>query len=280
MRVPFLRSTVHTTPLLVLAAALALVPATPLEAQQDQDKRVVGVLRYENNSGDAQYDHLGRAFSSMMISDLSAVDRLQLIERERLEEVMDELDLQQSGYVDEESAQSLGMIVGAEYLVLGSFVTVEPEIRMDTRVTRVETTEIVTTGEVTGQKDALFDLQQSLADQIIDGLEIALTEEEQRLLAERQQENRIDDMETLVGYSQALCYLDNGSYAEALDRIQEVQRAAPGSRLIANTLSLARERAVDSGRDRARNEVTRRLGGRLGGLLGRREPEPSPVASC
>lgn len=279
MLAPFSPSTARTTPLLILAAALALVP-TALVAQQDQDKTVVGVLRYENNSGDPQYDHLGRAFSSMMISDLSSIERLQLIERERLEEVMAELDLQQSGYVDEESAQSLGMIVGAQYLVLGSFVTVEPEIRMDTRVTRVETTEIVTTGEVTGQKDALFDLQQSLADQIIDGLEIALTEEEQRLLAERQQEDRIDDLDTLVGYSQALCYLDNGSYGEALDRLQDVQRAAPGSRLVANTLSLAREHAVDSGRSRVTNEVNRRLGGRLGGLLGGREPEPPPVGSC
>jgi TolB-like protein len=258
--------------------------ATPALARA-QEKSVVGVLRYENNSGDAQYDHLGRAFSSMMISDLSAIERLQLIERERLEDVMAELDLQQSGYVDEESAQSLGMIIGAEYLVLGSFVTVDPEIRMDTRVTRVGTTEIVTTGEVTGQKDSIFDLQQALADQIIDGLEIALTEEERRLLVERQQENRIDDLETVVGYSQALCYLDNGAYGEALDRIQEVQLAAPSSRIVGTTLSLIQERALDSGRSRVTEEASRRigsrLGGRLGGLLGGDdEPEPPPLPSC
>lgn len=238
---------------------------------------MVGVLRYDNNSGEERYDHLGKAFSSMMISDLSVIERLRLIERERLDDIMAELDLQYSGRVDEESAQSLGMIVGAEYLVLGSFITVDPEIRMNTRVARVETSEIVTTAEVTGQRDSLFDLQQRLADQIIEGLELALTEEEQRLLSERQQENRIDDLDTLVGYSEALCLIDEGSYGEALDVMEDVQRAAPGSRLVAATFSLLRERAVDTGRSRVTNEANRRLGG----LLGRRAPEPArPPSAC
>jgi TolB-like protein len=271
MRVTSRRSqALAALPVLLVLTALAVFTATPLQAQ-DEDRSVVGVLRYDNNSGDEQYDHLGRAFSSMMISDLSVIERLQLIERERLEEIMDELDLQQSGYVDEESAQSLGMIVGAEYLVLGAFITVDPEIRMNTRVTRVGTTEIVTTAEVTGEQESLFDLQQRLADQIIEGLELALTDEERRLLSERQQENRIDDLETLVGYSQALCLMDDGSYVEALDAIQDVQRSAPGSQLVSATLSLLTERAVASGR----NQLTDRVSRRVGGLLGRRAPEPA-----
>jgi len=246
----------------------------PLVAQEE-DKRVVAVLRYDNNTGDDQYEHLGRAFSSMMISDLSAIERIQLIERERLEEILAELDLQQSAYVDQESAQSVGMIIGAEYLVTGAFITVDPEIRMDTRVARVETSEIVTAAEVTGQQESLFDLQQRLADQIISGLELALTEEEKRLLAERQESNRIDDIDAMVGYSRALCLMDNGAYPEALDAIQEVERSAPGSRLVGATLALLRDRAVDTGRDRVTNEATRRLGG----LLGRRAPAPTPPPS-
>ncbi len=264
-----------TLMLLAFAVVASLEPASA--HAQVQDTSVVGVLRYDNNSGDERYDHLGKAFSSMMISDLSAIERLRLIERERLEEIMAELDLQYSGRVDEESAQSLGMIVGAEYLVLGSFITVEPEIRMNTRVARVETTEIVTTAEVTGQQNSLFDLQQALADQIIEGLELALTEEERRQLSERQEENRIDDLGALIGYSQALCLVDEGNYVEALDVIQDVQTAAPGSRLVGATLSLLQERAAEAATDRLTNEANRRLGG----LLGRRQPQPTrPPSAC
>ena len=174
------------------------------------------------------------------------------------------------------TSQSLGMIVGAEYLVLGSFITVDPEIRMNTRVARVETTEIVTTAEVTGEQSSLFDLQQALADQIIEGLDLVLTEEEERLLAQRQEENRIDDLDTLVGYSQALCLAEEGNYVDALDVMQGVQRSAPSSRIVSATLAVISEQAVESGRNRVTNEATRRLGGRLGGLLGR-DPEPEPA---
>lgn len=85
--------------------------------------------------------------------------------------------------------------------------------------------------QVTGQKETLFDLQQRLAEQIVEGLEV----------------------------------------------IQDVQRAAPGSRLVSATFSPLQDRALDSGRDRLTNEVERRIGGRLGGLFGDREPDPAPA---
>jgi TolB-like protein len=230
-----------------------------------QERSVVAVLRFDNNTGDERYDHLGRAMSSMMISDLSVIERIQLVERERLEEVMSELDLQYSGRVDPETAQSLGMIVGAQYMVFGSFITVDPEMRLDTRVTRTETTEIVTTADVRGQGESLFDLQQSLADTLIAGLELVLTEEERARLRTQQEANRIDDLETALAFSEALCLLDYGAYPEALEAMQGVQSAAPGSQIVRATLSLLRERAADDTQNRVTDAARSRLGG-LGGL--------------
>jgi hypothetical protein len=206
----------------------------------------------------------------MLISDLSVIDRIQLVERERIEEVMGELDLQYSGRVDPETAQSLGMIVGAEYMVFGAFVTVDPEMRLDTRITRTETTEIVTTADVRGQGESLFDLQQRLADELITGLQLVLTEEEQARLRTQQEANRIDDLETAVAFSEALCLLDYGAYPEAFEAIQGVQSAAPGSQIVRATLDLLRDRAADD----ARNQVTDAARSRLGGLLGRNPPQP------
>jgi TolB-like protein len=258
----------------ILLAGVLIAGATP----QSQERSVVAVLRFDNNTGDARYDHLGRAMSSMMISDLSVIDRIQLVERERLEEVMAELDLQYSGRVDPETAQSLGMIVGAQYMVFGSFVTVDPEMRLDTRVTRTETTEIVTTADVRGQGQSLFDLQQALADTLIAGLELVLTAEEQARLRTQQEANRIDDLETAVAFSEALCLLDYGAYEEALEVMQGVQSAAPGSQLVRATFGLMRDRAADDARDR----ITDAARSRIGGLLGRNPPQqrrPRP-AQC
>lgn len=261
----------------VLTAALAPVPAAAFQ-DVPEDRRVVAVLRFDNNTGDPRFDHLGRALSSMTISDLSVIERIQLVERERLEELLAELDLQQSAYADPSSAQSVGMIMGAEYVVAGAFVTVDPEMRLDTRIDRVETAEIVTTAQVTGQQDALFDLQQSLADRLVEGFELVLTEDERTLLRERQEENRIDDLDTMVAFSEALCLLDHGAYEQAFEAVQDVQRAAPGSRIVGATVDALRDRAGDALRDRAEDEVR----GRIGGLFGRsREPErPQRPAAC
>jgi TolB-like protein len=261
----------------VLAVGLSVASALPASAQED-DRAVVAVLRYDNNTGDGQYDNLGRAFSTMMISDLSVIERIRLVERERLEELLGELELQQSAYVDPESAQSVGLIIGAQYVVAGAFVAVEPQMRLDTRVSRVETSEIVTTAEATGQRDSLFDLQQQLSAQVIEGMEVVLTEEEERRLREQQEANRIDDVDTMLKFSEALCLLDYGAYVEGLEAMQEVQRRAPGSAIVGSTLALLRERAEEEGRDRLRNEANRRIGR----LLGRRsQPERPPrPAQC
>lgn len=256
---------------LVVTTGVASSGHAPLSAQEEEDRSVVAVLRFDNNTGDAQYEHLGRALSSMMISDLSVLDeKIQLVERDRLEELTEELDFQQSAYVDPASAQSLGMIVGAEYVVAGAFVTAEPVMRLDTRIARVETSEIVTTAEVTGDRETLFDLQQRLADELVQGLDLVLTEEERERLRQQQEANRIDDLQTFVAFSQALCLMDYGEYAEGLEKMQEVQVAAPGSGLVRATLNTLRDRAEEEAKDRVVNEAGRRLGG----LLGRSPPQP------
>ncbi len=264
----------NRVPLLTgLALAVAVTPwaPAPAAAQDEAERSVVAVLRFDNNTGDTQYEHLGRALSSMMISDLSVLDeKIQLVERDRLEELTQELDFQQSAYVDPESAQSLGMIVGAEYVVAGAFVTAEPVMRLDTRISRVETSEIVTTAEVTGERETLFDLQQRLADQLVEGLDLVLTEEERERLRAQQEANRIDDLRTFVAFSQALCLMDHGEYAEGLERMQEVQVAAPGSGLVRAALNTLQDRAEDAAKDAVVNEAGRRLGG----LLGRSAPQP------
>jgi len=257
---------------LLCLGLLIVCGATPTIAQEEPEKRVVAVVRFDNNTGDDQYEHLGRALSSMMISDLSVLDeKIQLVERERLEELLAELDLQQSAYVDPSSAQSLGMIVGAEDVVAGAFVTAEPIMRLDTRIARVETSEIVTTAEVTGERETLFDLQERLADELVQGLDIVLTEEERERLRARQEANRIEDLQTFVAFSQALCLMDYGAYAEGLEKMREVQVSAPGSALVRATMNTLRDRAEEEAKDRLVDEAGRRLGG----LLGRDPPGPA-----
>lgn len=262
---------------LVLTLSAALIVPTSATAQGERN--VVAVLQYENNTGDEKYRNLGRALSSMMISDLSVLEEITLVERERLNELIAELDLQQSGYVDPESAQEVGLILGAQYVVAGAFITAEPEMRLDTRIAKVETSEIVTTAEVTGQSESLFELQQRLADEVVAGFGMVLTDQQRERLRAQQEANRIDNVQTAVQFSEALCLLDYGAYIDAFEVIQDVERDAPGSAIVGVTVELLKNRVEDEAKSRLANEANRRIGG----LLGRRNqtPERTPrPAQC
>ena len=252
-----------------LATILVAAPITPALAQDvpDDARPTVAVLRFDNDTGEERYEHLGRAFSSMMISDLSVLEQIRLVERERLEEILAELELQNSAYADSTAAQSVGMILGAEYVVVGSFVAVAPAMRMDSRVARVETAEIVATANVRGEQETLFDLQQRLAEQVIEGLSLVLSKEDRARLRERQEANRIDDLEAALAYARALCLMDHGAYPEALDALETARSRAPASGLVGSALALARRQAADEARDRARSEANRRLGNLTGGRV-------------
>lgn len=257
-----------------LAPLLLLAMLPFLGSSPPQEKKAVAVLRFDNNTGDTRYDHLGRALAAMMISDLSVVEEIQLVERERLEDLQKELELQQSAYVDPSTASTMGMMVGAEYVVTGAFTAMDPEMRLDTRVDRVETSETVKTANVRGKKDEFLDLQERLADELVDGLGLVLTGEQQERLRAQQESNRIDDVETLVAFSVALCLLDGGDYIDAFDEMRKVRDAAPGSALVQLTFDRLKARAEEDAKD----QVKDRAGRAIGGLLGRkRAPTPSRI---
>jgi TolB-like protein len=206
----------------------------------------------------------------MMISDLSVLDEVQLVERERLEELQAELDFQQSAYVDPATAQTTGLMVGAEFVVTGSFMTVDPDMRIGTRIVDVETSEIRKASEVIGPSDQLFELQQQLAEDFIEGLGLVLTEEDRARLRARQEANRIDDVRTVLAFSRTLCYLDAGYYEAAVEQMIDLRDASPNSVLFQVTLDVLRDRAAAELRQRAEDEAR----SRVGRIFGRDRPAP------
>ena len=69
---------------------------------------VVTVLYFDNNTNDPAYDVFGKGLADMMITDLSRVDDLAVVERAKLQALIDEMSLQQSDYFDPATAQKLG----------------------------------------------------------------------------------------------------------------------------------------------------------------------------
>jgi TolB-like protein len=79
------------------------------------------------NLGDARFDSLGKGMASMLITDLSQVPALQVIERVKLQVLMDEMALGASGLVDPRSATRMGRLLKASHLTTGSLADLDQE---------------------------------------------------------------------------------------------------------------------------------------------------------
>ena len=244
-----------------ILTAIMFAAVNPLLAQSGSARKTVAVLSFDNNTGRGDYDPLGKGVASMMISDLSSVQEIQLVERDRTQDLLKEMELQHTKYFDSTTAVKAGRMVGAQYIVIGAFAAVEPKIRLDTRVVRVETGEIVKTATVTGDQDKFFDLEQQLANRLIDGLGVALSPEDQQRLASRQRANRVDALSTMLGFSQALARYDAGDYVGAAERMGSVLRASPNSDLLATSLSEMRRRATAASQEKAKDKLKAGLRG-------------------
>jgi len=247
----------------ILFCFVALTAAAPLpnHAPPSVTKKTVAILYFDNYTGKSDYDPLGKGIASMMISDLSTVQEIQLLERERMQDLVKEIDAQHTKYFDSTTAVKVGKMVGAEYIVVGAFAALEPSMRIDTRVVRVQTGEIVKTAQVTGDQNKFFDLEQKLADRLIDGLGIALSPEEHERLAAQERANRVDQLSTMAGFSNALALYDRGDYTGAAQKMAPVVQAAPNSMFIRVAFNEMKNRAATSAADKAKDKVKAGIGG-------------------
>lgn len=245
-------------PLRVLVASLVIVAVPAATAfELVAARKTVAVLSFDNNTGDADYDHLGKGMAAMMTSDLSAVDEIQLLERERLEDVTKEIDAQRSSYFDSTTAVKVGRLTGAQFIVTGSFVSVKPQIRIDTRVIRVETGAIVKTARVTGKEDDFFELEQKLARQLVKDLDVALSPEGEQKLAQRQEANRVDELDAVVRMSNAISLSQGGDYAGAALKMAPVVAKYPRSVVVRATYDEFKRRSSASGKQKAKDGINK-----------------------
>ena len=105
------------SPTSILLALLALLAPAPLPDAPAAPPKRLAVLYFDNHTGDPNYDALGRGIAAMMITDISGVDGVQVVERERLQDLVKEIDAQRSRYFDSSTAVKVGRMAGAEFVV-------------------------------------------------------------------------------------------------------------------------------------------------------------------
>ncbi|MBT8398758.1 MAG: hypothetical protein HKO65_09385 [Gemmatimonadetes bacterium] len=150
-------------------------PALPV-AQQQETENLPGIAVWPFSNGGSfgsdpwDYEALGIGLQQMLITELSLNSGLRLVERSRIREIIEELELAQSGYIDSETTATVGRLVQARYMVVGSFIDANGTVRLDARIDDVETGEILveTAAKVQDDREKLLDMVVELGIKIVE----------------------------------------------------------------------------------------------------------------
>jgi TolB-like protein len=109
--------------LAALAPAMAFIPS--VAAAPAPGAPVVAVLAFDNNSigKDAKdFDGIGKGVMDLLITDLASNPKVRVVDRARVQQILEEQNLTKSGAIDAESAVKVGKLLGACYSIYGGFM--------------------------------------------------------------------------------------------------------------------------------------------------------------
>ncbi len=192
-----------------LLAGVCLLLGGAARAEEDM---TLAVMPITMGAGSEQYDGLGKALAGMLVSDLAGVQALRLVERERLDELMDELALADGAFIDPATAQQLGQGLGAHLVLLGSYSVVGETFLLDARIVQVGSGEILQAATAQGSVADFVGVEKELLDGLLDGLEVSLSGSERRALYLQAPTERFD---AFAAYGEGLQRRDEGALEQA-----------------------------------------------------------------
>jgi predicted Zn-dependent protease len=99
--------------------AQALQQENRLGAEKPEPNSVA--VQAFTNRGDTAYASLAKGIAAMVISDLSKVPGLKVLERQKVQKLVDEIAISESGLVSQDTQVKAGRLMRAEKVVVGSF---------------------------------------------------------------------------------------------------------------------------------------------------------------
>jgi tetratricopeptide (TPR) repeat protein len=204
-------------------------------ARQTPEARTVGVFPFLIATNDRNLRPLGVAFAELLSTDLGQTTRVRVVERARVQQLLDEIKLAESRRVDPASAARSGRIVGAGTLVQGRIEGAN-DLTFQASVVRVQ--QNPTAGNPLRERETvarLFDAEKRLALGVYDRLGVQLTPAERERVSQHQTRN----VQALLELGLGLEAQDAGRFDEAAQHYSRATQLDPN-------FALARQRATEA----------------------------------
>ena len=208
-------------------------------ASEALSSTTVGVFPLRYRGGDARFAPLGRGLSEMMTVDLAGVSSLTVVERVRLQALLDEVALAETDAFDPDTAPRRGLLLGAGTIVGGSYAVLSGNnLQLDVAFYDVVSGRNPPPTSAANDVSALFRLQNEVVLRLLDDMGVTLTPAEREGILSIPTRS----LEAFLAYSLGLLQDDEGDFAQAVASFDRAVRLDPDFKLAQEKLDEAESR--------------------------------------
>ena len=210
--------------------ALLLLAVPAFAATPDAGARPrVAVLYFDVSTTDADLAAFSKGLAALLITDFTANPGLLVLEREKLEDALKELEFGQTKYANKATFAKLGKVLGVEYLVIGHLMCVaKTQCLIASRVVSFPALEEVASSKVKLDPNDVYSAEEQVVKELSQKL-VALGSIASYAPPEKR--NFKLTMATGVKYARALDAKDKKNPSEAKKLLAEVVKDQPDFKL-------------------------------------------------
>ena len=194
--------------------ALATRPGSP---------KTVAVMPLRFTGTDSTLQPLERGLAELITIDLSRSHELTVVERARLQALLDEIALQRAGLTDSSTNVRAGRIIQAGRIVNGQIAQNAQRLRVDAAIVNTQTASVTSGAANENTMDQLFTIEKAIVLQLFDSLGVRLTTEERNAIEQRPTRS----LQAFLAYSRGLRLEDQGKFDDAARSFNDAVRLDP-----------------------------------------------------
>ncbi len=184
----------------------------------------VGVMYFNSDRLPDNLRPLSKGLAEMLVTDLSKVKSLSVVERTQTERLLQELKMSQTSFFDSSSAPRMGRLLGAANVVGGDAMELsEGRLRFDPQVVKTATGDIELGKEQVGELAQFFQIEKRIVWDILKKLGVEPTISEKLELDKVPTESFV----AFLAYSRGLEDEDAGRYGDARREYERASEVEP-----------------------------------------------------
>jgi tetratricopeptide (TPR) repeat protein len=185
----------------------------------------VAVFYFKDTSTDNSLRPFQKAMAKMIITDLSQVSALKVLERLQVQYLLREMELGDTGIVEEKTAPRYGRLLGASNLIVGSMGP--GSLHVKTAVASTTEEDVVGIIAVGSEIDQFYYLEKEIVYNVLKVLDVKFTTAEKEKFSQYHTKN----LQAVVYFGKGLEALDVGEWKEAKSYFQQAVEEDPEFKL-------------------------------------------------